>query len=212
MKYVGQVGYRGMTLIEMLVVMALLAGFFMMSVPFIKKREHVIQRTFRQMKALNRQLDSQARLNGMTYRLVVVLGLQKEGGNWWVERKATVEPSIRSEINPSETNPLETDQLKDSSSISIEGEDGFVLDESFFKEPQKLPEALSFESISFSGQQREKQISSGRAYIYYLQEGQSHKILLKIKGKKQYWSLLFDRLRGELDVLLGNKTWQELPL
>ena len=207
MKWVGQVSHRGMTLIEMLVVMALLSGFFMMSVPFIKKREHVIQRTFRQMKALNRQLDSQARLNGMTYRLVVVLGLQKEGGNWWVERKAIVEPSISSEINPSETN-----QLKDSSSISIEGEDGFVLDESFFKEPQELPETLSFENISFSGQQREKQISSGRAYIYYLPGGQSHKILLKIKGKKQYWSLLFDRLRGELDILLGNKTWQELPL
>ena len=210
-----------MTLLEMLVVMALLSGFFMMSMPFIKKREHAIQQTFRQIKALNRQLDSQARIDRVTYRLVIVLGLQtEEGSSWWVEKKTTpIDSSIA----------VETDESKDSASINEEviaeantsadadadvgvSADGFVMDKSFFEERQKLPENLLFESISFSDQQNDSVVSNGQAYIYYLPGGQSHKILLKIKGKKQHWSLLFDRLKGELDILPGNKTWEELPL
>ena len=194
--------HRGMTLLEMLVVMALLSGFFILSVPFIHRRENLIRSTFRQMKAINRQLDSAARLNAKVYRLVFALS-GSESSTWWVEKQ--IQPKLLSKSE--DVNSENSNKNKSKLSVTKESKVAFVTDESFFKEPKKLPENLIFESIIVNNKLKP---AAKKAYIYYYPEGQSYKILITIKGKKQYWSLVFDRLQGDLDILQGNKTWQDI--
>ncbi len=172
---------RGMTLLEMVVVMALLAGFFVIGFPsFINKKKNVIQQSFRQIKALNRKLDSHAHLTGRVYRWVIVIG--KKDSSWWVEKASSLNGTFDS---------------------------NFVKDDTFFKNVQTLPDGLFFESLSINNHKKQVPVLSGKSYVYYFPEGQFDKILLKIKGKKQYWSVLIDRLNGSLNIFSTNKNWQD---
>ena len=199
---------QGMTLIEIIVVMALLAGFLAVSAPFFKRKESSVKKMLRMFTALNRQLDSRARLKAKTYRLTFTIG---EKSAWRVEKLTDLNklPPITPPQDRSPRGEADTSnkpQLKPS--LSPVGRKEFVRDESFFKVDQTLPFGLVFESISFS--QKQKPISKGPAYIYYFPQGSFQKVLLKIKGKTRYWSLFFDRLTGDLDVFPDNKTWKDL--
>ena len=183
-------GKEGFTLLELLIALVMLTSILVMGGSFVKKKDNVIKKTFRQLIALNRQLDHFARLNRDAYRLVI--NIDEKNNSWWVEKK-THENLIQSK-SPKPEN------LTSSSTV-------FVMDDRFSKKPQKLPGQLRFESLELSEQ--DAPVTSGKAYIYYLPEGQFNTALLKIKGKKVYWSLFIDRLHGELTVFNGKKSLQE---
>ncbi len=177
---------KGFTLLELLIAMTIITSALVMGMSFIKKSDNVIKKTFRQLVALNRQLDHFARLKRKTWRLVVHISDKKS--SWWVEKK------------------IEKDQMP--AQVVKKGDqtfppDGFIIDEDFFKEPQQLPRRLTFESVELSA--HKEPVTQGKAYIYYFPEGRFSLALIKIKGRKAYWSLFIDRLHGELTVFNGNK-------
>lgn len=186
----GKTNTRGFTLLELLVAMTLLVSALIVGGSFIKKKDNNIKKTFRRFIALNRQLDHFARLKRETYRLA--FNIDEKENSFWVEKKLSENqisqnlPSLKNQTLP----PT-----------------GFVMDTDFFETPQKLPGDLKFESLEATGQ--EEPVTKGKAYIYYFPEGQFNKALLKIKGKKIYWSLFIDRLHGELTVFNGEKKLQE---
>ena len=170
-----------MTLLEILVALTIIVGLMGMSVSFLKRGENQTKATFRKLLALNRQLDSFSRLKGEVYRLVIDLDEKKN--SWWVEKK----------------------QL-----IPEEGElprEDFVKDSHFYEEPQKLPGALRFTSVE--SEEQNQPTTQGRAYIYYFPEGQFSLNLLNIKGQKQQWSLLINRLRGNVTVFREKKKLED---
>ncbi|MDE0119880.1 MAG: prepilin-type N-terminal cleavage/methylation domain-containing protein [Bdellovibrionales bacterium] len=179
---------KGFTLLELLLALSILVSLLIIGASSIKKKDNIIKKTFRQFVALNRQLDHFARLKGQTWRLVIQM--EEKESTWWVERQLPKNPmpSI-DESTDSEEQPLPSD--------------GFVIDVAFFEKPQKLPKNLKFESVELNNIQ--ELVTDGKAYIYYFPEGQFSTAVLKIKGKKVYWSLFVDRLRGELTVYNGEK-------
>ena len=155
---------------------------------FIKRTDNVIRKTFRQFVALNRQLDHFARLKGKTWRLVIQM--EEKKSTWWVEKQLPKSQNLDND------EPIDPEKLTPSS-------EGFVIDTEFFENPQTLPKNLKFESVELNN--IKELITRGKAYIYYFPEGQFSTAVLKIKGKKVYWSLFVDRLRGELTVYNGEK-------
>ena len=189
-----KISNRGMTLLELLIVMVILATSLGLGVSFVNRQENIIKKTLRQFIALNRQLDSYAQLNKTIYRLVIHLN-NEENSTWWVEQKTNLLPPLFEDS---------TEKKEDSE----EQVPSFIMADNFFNEAQYLPGDLSFASVEYS--KSEEEVSSGKAYIYYFPEGQTSQILLKLKSEKKYWSLLIDRFRGELTVLSGEKQLADL--
>ena len=190
-KAFSKVNIKGFTLLELLMALTILVSTLILGASFIKKKENNIKKTFRQLIALNRQLDHFARLKRETYRLAIHIDEKKS--SLWVEKKL-----------PENQIPLDPSSSKNQTLPPT----GFVIDTDFFEKPYKLPGGLKFESLQVEDQ--EEPITDGKAYIYYFPEGQFNKALLNIKGKKVYWSILIDRLHGELTVFNEKKNLQEL--
>jgi len=190
-----KISNRGITLLELLIVMAILATSLGLGVSLIHRQENSIKKIFRQLIALNKQLDSYAKLNKTTYRLVINMD-DEEGSTWWVEQKID-------HLLPASAGFTEQDNDSDNSNIKF-----FVTAPGFFEEPQHLPGELSVVSVEYSKNSQE--ISRGKVYIYYFPEGQTSQILLKLKSNKKYWSLLIDRFHGDLTVFKGEKLLADL--
>lgn len=190
-KPLDRINKNGLTLLEILIVIVIIASSSIIGGSFIYKKENDIKKTFRQLIALNRQLDHNSRLKRESYRWAIRLG-RKESA-WWIERKV-----------PYTFIPEENTNTEDQNTA----QDGYLMDTDFVGAPQKLPAGLYFESIELSDQEKEKK--EGIAYIYYFPEGQFNTAFVKIKSKKNYWSLFIDRVQGDLTVFVGNKSLKDM--
>ena len=177
-----------MTLLELMVVLGIITTSIGLAVSSIKKQENQIKKTLRQLIALNRQLHSYARLKRNVYRLAFTL--DETNSTWWVEKK-TPESETTEEIQNANPPP------------------DFVIDPDFVKEPQKLPQGLSFSSVEFRTGEN-KLVSEGQAYIHYFPSGQFDQALLKLKSEDHSWSLFIDRFLGEARIFSGEKTLEDL--
>ncbi len=186
---------RGLTLLELLIVVVILATSLGLGVSFVNRQENSIKKTFRQLIALNRQLDSYAKLNKITYRLVIDMD-DEDGTTWWVEQKTD-------HALLSTTDFSEKDNTDSSKETTV-----FITAPGFSEEPQYLPGNLQFTGVEYSKNNQE--VLSGKAYIYYFPEGQTSQILLKLKSEKKHWSVFIDRFHGELTVLSGEKHLTDL--
>ncbi len=188
---------KGMSLIEIMIALTLLTGMAGLGAVFVNRKESQIKKTWRSFTALNRQLDYKARLKRKHYRWA--FNLDEDQNSWWVEKKAP-EP--------------ETAKAGDESSGLVSGSslktrpDGFLMDSDFFAKPQTLPRKLTFESVELSHQK--ELVKSGVVYIPYWPEGQFSTALVLVKYKQKYWSLFFNRLNGEMMVLPGKKSLEDL--
>jgi len=219
-----------MTLLEIIIVTTLLVGIISLSASFIRRRDNVIKQTLRQMKSLNRELDTKARWHGRIYRWSI--NLDKSDPTWWVEKaqkshtlpRSTevdltdiqsddAQSSADAQLDDSEatsTTTTKDDQLADNKQKKDESRNSgsqFEIDKEFFSQPQKLPRGLIFSKMELQGRKDQKKVyTEGRVYIPYFPQGQFLKIVLTIKGKKQQWSLLINRLDGTMRILPGAKS------
>ncbi len=195
-KHFAKAGRAGFTLLELLIAMTIVISALAMGTAFVKKKDSGIKKSLRGFVALNRQLDHQARLRRQTRRLVIQMKEKKH--SWWVEKQQ-------------KNTPLTLNNQEDKSSAEAKNQslppDGFVMDTDFFDKPQQLPKGLVFDSVESSS--GKEPVKKGKAYIYYFPEGRFSMTLLKLKGRRAYWSLLIDRIHGELTVFSGNKTLKD---
>src|SRR3712207_3526225 len=85
-------GSKGFTLIEVMIVIAIIAGTITLAMPYINNRNAQTKAFVREMTVLSRELHTRAKLNGAAYRLVIELpepGRSPEDtppGKYWVEK------------------------------------------------------------------------------------------------------------------------------
>ena len=196
-KYFKRAKKAGFTLLELLISMTIVISALAMGTAFVKKKDSSIKKSLRGFVALNRQLDHQARLRRQTRRLVIQMKDKKH--SWWVEKEQTKFPPPLN--SPAGAPPPDKPENQ---SLPLEG---FVMDTDLFKKPQQLPKGLAFDSVESSS--GKEPIKTGKAYIYYFPKGHFSMTLLKLKGRRAYWSLLIDRIHGDLTVFSGNKTLKD---
>ena len=176
-------GRRGITLLELVVVLLILSTAVGLGVSSVSRKENQIKKTLRQFMALNRQLHSQARLRRVPYRWVFDLSGGRQ--SWWVE-SLQVLPALEGDKPVS----------------------AFVLDRAFMEEPQKLPGSLEFASVEFS-RREEDPVREGRVYVSYFPEGHTERVVVRLRGMRQSWSFFIDRFLGKSRIFLGEKTLED---
>lgn len=189
---------KGFTLIELMVVVAIIAGVAMMSMPYLNNRSPNTKRFLREFTVLSRELHTRAKLNGTIYRLVIDMGepgngLQKPIHKYWVE--VGNGKSIMSEKDEEDSR----ERLKETDPEKKKDPKGFTEDTSIIK-PREMPDGLTFERVEIT--RVKDPISQGRAFIHYMPQGLTDEAAIHIKGEgKQTWTISIHPLTGKAELI-----------
>lgn len=199
----------GFTLIELMVVLAIIAGVVVLAMPFITNRNSQTKAFLREMTVLSRELHTRAKLNGAAYRLVIDLGetldKDREQGEqtYWVERAAGKVVLTEDEESKALERSRETEDEKKKDPR------GFEPDTQFFKRPKKIPPGLRFDRIELT--RLDKAVTEGKAFIHYLPQGLVDEAAIHIKGAKdQAWTIAVHPLTGKAELITKTVNLKEI--
>lgn len=179
---------RGFTLIEILIVLAILAGIIAVGMPRLRLNNNNIKKVVRDLTVLTKEIRNQSRLKSMTHRLV--FKLEGNEHSYWVEY-ATGQVLAQSE-----------DELKKIAEMSEEDRPAnpFQKSTKFFKKDRILPAPYYFARIETSN--RPTPVENGMAYIYFSPEGLVEQSVIQITDRKNMtWSLILNPLTGQADIV-----------
>lgn len=194
-------GRDGFTLIEIMIVLAILGFGLTLAVSRFSNRSGELRAVLRKTTVLSRELHTRAKLNGVTYRMVLDLG---EGGpkasqTIYVERGtgATVikDQEIEEGAEEDEENPAPKE---------------FQRDVDLLKEPIKIPRGVYISEVEIN--RIEKPLTQGLAYIHYLSQGlvEEAAIHLRRAESEQKWTISIHPLTGRAEVLSPSMKLEEL--
>lgn len=179
---------RGFTLIEILIVLAILAGIIAVGMPRLRLNNNNIKKVVRDLTVLTKEVRNQSRLKSMTHRLV--FKLEGNEHSYWVE-SATGQVLAQSE-----------DELKKISEMSEDERpvSPFQKSTKFFKKDRVLPAPYYFARIETVN--RPTPVENGMAYIYFSPEGLVEQSVIQITDRKNMtWSLILNPLTGQADIV-----------
>lgn len=191
---------RGLTLIEMMVVVGIIAGVGLLAMPYITNRNPGTKRFLREFTVLSRELHTRAKLQGVIYRLVIDMGEPGDGlkepvHQYWVE--ASNGKFIMSEKDEEETAERLKDATKDK---PVKDPKGFEVDTSLIKEPRRLPGGMKFDKVELT--RLKNPVTHGRAFIHYLPEGLTDEAAIHLKGEKgQALTVSIHPLTGKAELI-----------
>lgn len=189
---------RGFTLIEIIIVLALLAGLVVFTVPKLSTRDQ-IRSAVRRLTVITKSTQTTARLTGSVHRLVVSMpGDDEEPHTYWVER------ATEKDIALSFSDEDDDDKREDEATSQT----GFEMEPKITKKAEALPGELFFEDIEFS---EKNKITDGRAYIYFFPEGLVTRAAIHLTNRKALkWTIIINPLTGVGTVLSEYKTLKDV--
>jgi general secretion pathway protein H len=193
----------GFTLLELMIVIAIIAGCVSIVIPRIGNNNNKIKAVLRELTVVSRQLHSKAKLSGATYRLVIDMRDDPTGKS---EQAFWVEMSASNTLIKSTDNKTKPELDKDGKEIK---KDDYALDASVTKKPRVLPQGLHFEMVELSRLQ--EPIKSGKAYIHYLPQGLVEEAAIHLKtDKDQHYTISIQPLTGKAEVISSDQKLQEI--
>lgn len=199
---------RGFTLIEMMIVLAIMGGIVALSMPYMSSRNAKTKSFLRQFTVMSRELHTRAKLQGTVYRLVIDLKNQGDGlhppvQQFWVERangKAVVK---------ADEEKIALEAARNGASKAVKDPRGFQVDTSINKGQKELPSGLRFEKVELT--RLDHPVTEGKAYIHYLPEGLVDEAAIHLKGEKnQAWTISIHPLTGKAELITKSVTLQEM--
>jgi len=183
---------RGFTLIEVMIVIAIMAGLIAIGAPKLLKKNTNIKTTARQMVVLVKEIRNHAKMFNSTYRLVIRIEPGQEA--YWVEKANG--PAL-----------IDKDKLleeMENKNRDIKPEEDappplFQIDKRLSKKEVLLPSNLHFaqvETVNMS-----QPVTTGIAYIHFFPEGLMEASGIQITDKKNTWTLVFNPLTGQADIV-----------
>ncbi|WP_413587294.1 Tfp pilus assembly protein FimT/FimU [Bdellovibrio sp. HCB274] len=184
---------RGFTLIEVMIVLAIIGGLVVIGAPRLFKTQSNIRATTRQFMALTKDIRNKARIYNSTYRLVINID-GKKAGTYWVERAN----------GPMPIDPEAAEKERERQSSSFKDEDApppkYAMDTSVLKKEAELPGAFKFVQVETVSSK--DPITSGTAYIHFFPEGFVEASAIQISGGNNLiWTLVFNPLTGQADII-----------
>lgn len=189
---------KAFTLIEVMIVLAIVAGLVSMAMPYIGSRNSQTKKFLREFTVLSRELHTKAKLQGTVYRMVINL----EGTDpnvpkvqsFWIEKGKANSVMKPNEEEGALERAKETDPEKQADPR------GFEIDTTTIKEPRKLPAGLTFDKIELA--RSKTPITQGKAYIHYMPQGLADESAIHIKGEKnQAWTISIHPLTGRAELI-----------
>ncbi|MEN0059009.1 MAG: type II secretion system protein [Bdellovibrio sp.] len=180
---------RGFTLIEIMIVLAIVAALITVAAPRLVSKEGNIKAVSRKILVLSKEVRNKARLTNSTYRLAISMEANEE--KYWVERAN----------GPQLVDPLAYEKEKEKSKDQENAPPPlYQMDKSFGKQEQRLPKGLRFGSVETVNMK--EPLTSGVAYIHFFPEGFVEAAALQItNGNNLTWTLVFNPLTGQADII-----------
>jgi general secretion pathway protein H len=182
---------RGFTLIEVMIVIAIIAGLIAVGAPRLLKKDTNIKTVARQLTVLVKEIRNQAKLFNSTYRLVIRMEQGQE--SWWVEKASG--PTL-----------IDTEKLKEDYEGKGKKSDDkdappplFQIDKRLSKKEKTLPSNLHFKQVETINMSQP--VTSGLAYIHFFPEGLLEASAIQITDNKNTWTLVFNPLTGQADIV-----------
>ncbi len=178
---------RGFTLIEILIVVAIISIVVSLGLPAIERVTYQrVAATARKFVGIIRTIRNDALLLNTIYRLTINLDKQQ----WWVESQKQF--SLLGETNES-NKKRGTKKVGDSQNFSMA--------QKYSKEPMPLPGGVVIEGVL---KEREGNIQSGLVYVHFFPNGfNDHSILYinKESAKSVPYSLILRPTAGRIEVV-----------
>ncbi len=180
---------RGMTLIEILVVLFIVAGLITITASPRSNQKYISRNEVTKLKTLFRQTQNTSRLNNTVYRIKFLLNIEDEDGqaiqqSYLVEKKS----------EPTEANIIEEEDEDKPPS------DGFELATNITKKPRPLPRPLIISHVEIKGVK--DKIEDDEAYIYFSPNGSITEAIISIDvGLPKNWSLVTHPFIAELNLI-----------
>ncbi|MGE4132446.1 MAG: prepilin-type N-terminal cleavage/methylation domain-containing protein [Bdellovibrionales bacterium] len=199
----------GFTLIEIMVVVAIIAGVVALSMPYLSNKNNRSKKFLREFTVLSRELHTKAKLQGAIFRLVIDLGQPDGSGRkpvqkYWVERS-------NGKMVLSEKDEEEALERLSESDPEKRNKDpkGYEMDTSMIKEPAELPPDMTFDKIEIT--RLKSPMTVGRAFIHYLPQGLTDEAAIHLVGDRgQTWTIAIHPLTGKAELMMKTVSLKEI--
>ncbi len=190
---------------EIVIVIAIIGAVIAVVLPTLTRKKIIpITQVTRDIIIKFKQVRNSAKLHGTTYRFAFRLTTEQQA--YWVEKSSNV--TLINKKNIEEERELEKKQFRNDNPESKSASD-FQPDTTFFKKEQILPKGYSFKSVE-SGSQ-DNIITDGTAYVHFFPQGYIEPCLIQILDpKKNIWTLVFNPITGQADLIAEAKTLKDL--
>lgn len=194
---------KGFSLMEIVIVLGIIGAVLALALPRLGNNAPKNSQVFRSITQKIKQVQNRAKLQGTTYR--VAFRLTEGQQAYWIEKS--------SQVTLIDKKALE--DLREKEKSQFRGNDDevapsdFQPDTTFFKKEQTLPQGFiikSFESSALNSQ-----FTDGTVYIHITPQGYIEPIALQIADpKKNIWTLVFNPITGQADIIDGEKSLKDL--
>lgn len=192
---------KGMTLIEILVVLAILGVLAVAGVQRLRKTEN-LKTAVRQLSTVLKKTRNFAKLSGKTYRLVFKMD-DKAGHSYWAESS-----SQNHLIDPKADDKYRLSMDKEKEEEKLKAAGGFQPATDILSKPKTLPFGWSFGKIESSGnpEKEAKEVT----YIYFFPQGVSEEAVIQLTNKnKTTWTVHLNPLLGNPDIFEEEKALKD---
>lgn len=193
---------NGFTLIEIMIVLAIVVGVLAVGAPRLFSTSNTMRDQVRRLATLTREIRNNARLYNSTTRLAIQMSDEK-GFKYWVESAPGV-VALLSEEQQDDLNRLTEIQREEG-----QAKNDFSLEARILKEPVKLPRGMVFDEVEIGS--KAKAISGGVAYIHFFPSGLTEESIIHLSDRKTLnWSIALNPLTGRAQIYEKKVTLREL--
>ena len=192
----------GFTLIEIMVVIAIIAGVLVIGVPKMFNSGTAMRGAIRKLAVLTRDIRNNSRLYGVTTRIVLNVASDKVG-SYSVESSPGV--VLMTTQEQEKELALLTSGQQENTKTKVE----FSPESRVLKKTVTFPKSLMIEDVEKVG--RDAPVTEGKAYINFYPQGLSEEAAIHIgDGKTLHWTIVVNPLTGRADVYEKRITLKEL--
>ncbi len=189
---------------EMIVVIMIVGSILALAIPRLSFKKMDNRTVFRELILTVKQVRNRAKLYNTSYRIAFKIDAQ--AGSYWVEKSSS--PTLLDKAF------LEKEREQKEKVASFSGEKSqitspYQLDSSYAKATVDLPGGYIIKSIE-SGPQ-DATFTEGVGYVHFFPQGFIEPIALQIVDpRKNVWTLVFNSITGQADIIDGAKSLKDL--
>ena len=193
---------KGMTLIEIMVVMAILGGILAVAAPRLFTTGNQMRSAVRKLAVMTRDMRNNARLYNVTTRLAITMDDDK-GHSY------NVESAQGSVLELTEDQRKDLERLTEAQREGAAKKATFEQETRVLKKPITLPRGLYFGGVEVA--RKTGETTSGTAYVQFLPQGLADEAVIYLTDRKSLnWTIAINPLTGRADVFERKLTLKEV--